>query len=644
MTMMFVPAAMRKVNVFLDARDVEHATVSLAQLGEVQLVTSREESWSEEKPHWSELTNAYQDVKNRCETLFAMLSIETPAMAPVGPQDIEHDAQGLENRLEQIEGKVNEWRQHKKENDDRIARLEHLITEMDMLRSVTLSVAELRNPRFLHWTVGTLPAENLQHLEVVLFRISVAIIPIRTNGERALVIAACPAEHADILDRSLESLYFQSLKIEQDLDKTPADLVPQLREDLANAQQTGRQLQPRYDALRAHWREHLSALWRKAANNLSIAQAITGLERRGNVFLISGWVPESDSHELIVRITGATDGRADIELVEPLRQTMRAVPTRLANPAPLRPFESLVATYGFPSYAELDPTPFVAFTFVAMYGMMFGDVGHGFMLVLLGLWIRRTTRGTGRALATVLAASGASGMIFGVLYGSVLGREDVFEGLWISPLTSIPELLLVSIIGGVVILNIGFLLNLIRCARLGRWTEFFFGQRGIAGIALYWALLGGGYCALRGTIPLFVWPIAAAIPAFVLLLREPLSRLVQKERPLIEGGIGAFGVQSFFELFERVVSFISNTLSFVRLGAFAVAHVGLMRVVFLLAADTGFFVHWLIVVVGTIIVVGLEGLIVGIQALRLEFYEFFGSFYQGNGRPFSSFRPTKAHS
>ena len=130
--------------------------------------------------------------------------------------------------------------------------------------------------------------------------------------------------------------------------------------------------------------------------------------------------------------------------------------------------------------------------------------------------------------------------------------------------------------------------------------------------------------------------IFLGIPVILFLLQEPLGQLVEGKKPKAEGGVGMFLVQGFFELFETMLSFFSNTISFVRIGAFAVSHAAMMEVVLMLGGitDGAGNPNWIIIVLGNIIVCGLEGLVVGIQVLRLEYYEMFSRFYTGSGREF----------
>lgn len=131
--------------------------------------------------------------------------------------------------------------------------------------------------------------------------------------------------------------------------------------------------------------------------------------------------------------------------------------------------------------------------------------------------------------------------------------------------------------------------------------------------------------------------IFLGIPILIFLFKEPLTNLVEKNHKKIEEGKVMFLVQGFFELFETMLSYFSNTLSYVRIGAFAVSHAAIMEVVLMLSGAQEGNPNWIVVVIGNIIVCGLEGMIVGIQVLRLEYYEMFSRFYKGTGREFKPF-------
>ena len=135
--------------------------------------------------------------------------------------------------------------------------------------------------------------------------------------------------------------------------------------------------------------------------------------------------------------------------------------------------------------------------------------------------------------------------------------------------------------------------------------------------------------------------IFLGIPVLLFVFKEPLGNLVEKRHKKMEGGKVMFFVQAFFELFETMLSYFSNTISYVRIGAFAVSHAAMMEVVLMLAGATnGGNPNWIVVVLGNIFVCAMEGLIVGIQVLRLEYYEMFSRFYKGSGREFKPYTGT----
>ena len=198
---------------------------------------------------------------------------------------------------------------------------------------------------------------------------------------------------------------------------------------------------------------------------------------------------------------------------------------------------------------------------------------------------------------------------------------------WLSPLEGIWTVLITAVAGGVVLLNIGFAMNLVNAWRSRDWPRLFLEKNGLVGIALYWTLIGGGLGVGFGKLPARVLLL---IPVLCVLLwiHEPLAHWIWHSPT---APMGEALVTGFFELFETVTGYASNSLSFIRLGAFAVAHEGLSGLV---VSYSGGRWGWVVMLLGTILVVGFEGVIVGIQALRLEYYEFFGRFFQGGGRPF----------
>jgi len=244
------------------------------------------------------------------------------------------------------------------------------------------------------------------------------------------------------------------------------------------------------------------------------------------------------------------------------------------------------------------------------------------------------------------------------LYGSIFGFEGQsidtylhfhFEPIWFSPIENILSILSIAIDAGIILLLGAFLLAIFNNIRSKDWAHLIFGHTGLAALALYISFLAllGAFLSSTALAPRIAVAISelplpfnfiALVFGVLVMFSGFFRNLVEGHRPLIEGkGIGGFlmfFVQSFMDIFETAISMLSNTLSFVRVGAFAVAHAGLSLAIFSLAGSEPNLKFWIVVLIGNIIIIGLEGLIVGIQTMRLHYYELFGKFFTGGGMRF----------
>ena len=287
-------------------------------------------------------------------------------------------------------------------------------------------------------------------------------------------------------------------------------------------------------------------------------------------------------------------------------------PQVLRNPAWARPFEIFARALGVPGSDELDPTPLLAVLVPLLFGYMFGDLGQGAVILLVGFWLRRRL-----PLAGLLAWGGASAMLFGLLHGSFFAREDVFPALWVSPLQDPIAVLMAPLVFAVALLSLGQLLAGLSARWRGEFRQWLRQDLGL--LLLYLGLIlflldGGAWLAVLG----FAWSLVGAM-------------LTHRNRL---GGLAALG-----HLAESGLQLLVNTLSFARVGAFAMAHASL-SVAISAMADAAAPWAWLpIMILGNLLVIGLEGLAVSIQTTRLVLFEFFSRFLRGNGRVF---RPLSA--
>lgn len=301
--------------------------------------------------------------------------------------------------------------------------------------------------------------------------------------------------------------------------------------------------------------------------------------------------------------------------------------------------------YGLPAHDEMDPTVFVALTYTFIFGAMFGDVGQGLCLFALGgliYWKKKM------ALAGIISIAGIFSTFFGFMFGSFFGFEGtIIKPIWLSPMHAMMKLPFLGQLNTVFIIAVAFGMGLILLAMvfqiINAWRRkdrenMLFSPNGVAGLIFYGFLVATIVLYMTGhkTPGNILMAIFLGVPIILFLLKEPLGQLISGKKAKVEEGVGMFLIQGFFELFETMLSFFSNTISFVRVGAFAVSHAAMMEVVLMLGGITDGVgtPNWAVIVIGNIIVCALEGLVVGIQVLRLEYYEMFSRFYRGSGREF----------
>lgn len=318
-------------------------------------------------------------------------------------------------------------------------------------------------------------------------------------------------------------------------------------------------------------------------------------------------------------------------------------PTLLRNGWFSKPFEMFITMYGLPAYGSFDPTFYFAITYSLLFGLMFGDLGQGLILVLGGVYLYRKK---GMVLGAVATRIGFSSMLFGTLFGSVFGNETLLlpllEPFGLPIHVASPDftmtLLISAVALGVVLILSSILINIFIKLKKRAYTQALFSQNGISGFVFYGFVMVGLALQMMLNINVFN-PLTIAMfvvfPLLCILLVEPLGHLMDKKNLAPHAGWGAYLVEGVFELIEVILSFITNTMSFLRVGGFVLSHAGMMIVVMTLNDMMGQY-GFVVMILGNALVIALEGLIVGIQTLRLEYYEMFSRYYEGGGKEFIS--------
>lgn len=350
-------------------------------------------------------------------------------------------------------------------------------------------------------------------------------------------------------------------------------------------------------------------------------------------FYLSGWVPESKVDDFKELEEKYDKTKVNINK----RSYSSKPPTKLKNNILFRPFEFLVNMYGAPNYNEIDPTPFFAITYLLLYGMMFGDLGQGLVFVLLSFYVDKINKTFGGLVRRI----GISSSIFGLMYGSFFGIETLIPTLLIKPFDNIMTVLIASVAFGVLLMVISYIIGIFnKVKKQNNIEEGIFGKEGLAGLMMMISfILIILNIVGKNPLPMPVAIVMLVLSIVMIIFKQPLARRIEGDYPLYDSSKGDYYVESSFSIVEALLSVFSNLVSFTRVGAFAINHVGLYMAFEVMAKLAGGgIIGIIILILGNILIIGLEGMIVFIQGLRLEFYEMFSKYYEGNGRKFRPIR------
>jgi V/A-type H+-transporting ATPase subunit I len=349
--------------------------------------------------------------------------------------------------------------------------------------------------------------------------------------------------------------------------------------------------------------------------------AVLGVRGHGALTSLSGWIPRRKADKLKADLEARFHGHYWLVVERANIAETATIPSLLRYPAWLTPFVPLVRSYGIPRYGEFDPTLPFAFTYLLLFGAMFGDIGHGAVIAALSALLFRRL---GKA-AWIGIAAGLTSMLFGLLYGSIFGYEDLIRPVWLSPLHNPVQVLTIAVAFGVGFITLTLLVNMRNRLVSGRIGPALFDSSGLAGLAFYIGAVGSiANLAGATTVAAPFWGLACTGLLAVAAFKWFETRAGFGERTLV----------ATIETLETGTNLFANTLSFIRVAAFSLNHVALALAVFALASGLDAVGHWLTIALGNVVIIVLEGGIVAIQALRLMYYEGFSRFFNGDGIPF----------
>ena len=508
-----------------------------------------------------------------------------------------------------------------------------------------IDFTEIEKCRYISPTFGRIPNESYEKLSKYSDDPFVLFFPCTEDENYHWGAYFAPNEHREDIDRIFSSLYFEKLDVPE-IAGTPEQYIQTLKKEQEALKAEQEKLE---NALETYWtseREKCMMYYSKLIELNSYYAIRRYVYKYHKNFILVGWIPADKEQSF----TAQLDNIKSIEytLSDGKEELKHSPPVILKNPPFMRLYEFYVKMYGLPCYNEVDPTPIVALTYTLFFGIMFGDMGQGLVVAIVGALMWKLKK---MEIGKILIPCGISGMIFGFLYGSVFGFEHLLdpihhmlfgtEGKLMEVMESETINLIIygSVAIGFVTIAITMLVNIWSSIRRHDMESALFGANGVAGFVFYMSLVAGLICTMFLNIPLMNTAYVIClivIPLILMFMREPLGKLAERKKNWKPQKWGEYFMQSFFELFEMCLSYVTNTMSFLRVGAYILVHAGMMLVVFTLADMVGGVVGYaLVVIIGNGIVMALEALLVAIQVLRLDYYEIFSRFYIGEGRQFS---------
>lgn len=597
-------------------------------------------------------TNPYKDMCARAAELAEPLKQNSGNSGEAALPDVSLD-EALDT-VSRISSDLEAWNKEKATLEQRVSALEESRARISPFTDLNYNLSAILHFKYIRFRFGRIPKDYFRKFtDYVYDTIDTVYYKCSEEGDYVWIVYFVPESISKKIDAIYASMHFERYLIPDEYEGTPLEAGEALEQQIAGMKQQIAELDKKQDACLEENRTAIlaaDARLSRYAKNFDVRKMASCTRNKNSTFyILCGWMVKEQAEAFREEIKNDPDVFLIVE--EDHENILSKPPTKLKNPRLFRPFEMFIRMYGLPSYEELDPTILIGLTYSFLFGFMFGDAGQGLCLLIGGFLLYRAKK---LNLAAIISCCGFFSTIFGFLFGSVFGFEDIIEPLWLRPADAMMDLpfigrlntvFVVAIAIGMGIILLTMILNIINSVREKDTEKILFDTNGAAGLVFYGSLVL--------TIVLFMTgrPLPAAavlavmfgLPLILMFFKEPLTAFLEKKaETAVPGGKAMFVIQGFFELFEVLLSYFSNTLSFVRVGAFAVSHAAMMEVVLMLAGAEAGDPNWIVVVLGNLFVCGMEGLIVGIQVLRLEYYELFSRFYRGSGREFKPYGNARA--
>lgn len=624
--MLDAPLQMKKVSLYMLDADAQQAAMTLAGMAVMHPFESPQAERELQELPAESYHGVYYDLHSRFGKIVGYLT--QPLADAVAVDGIVTLAQlrEMDDLLRNLWARISDLEERLRRQHEKMNAIRQLSNSLQKFASLDLDLSRLRRDgRFLQISVGTVPSVNRERLTRALTLAGFMTRSFFTaEGLDHVVVFGSSQQQEDVQD-VLDSADFRGLNVPDEFSGSPVELQIGLNHQIDDINQVidGINLE-----IAAELAEHRPELQRShdllllAKPYASLASVLHG---RGGLVYLQGWIPASRKEQVRQQLQRDLRFPCHVEFSDPAISEFEAVPSLLKKSWLLRPFQGLVKNFGIPGYREVDPSGLFALSYILMFGMMFGDIGHGAIIVCAALMLRRRYP----EITIVAVLAGISSVAFGFVYGSLFGYERVIEPLWMSPMQDPVRVLVLAVIWGAGFIIVANLLAIKNFIASGATDQALYSGKGLAGLLFY---LAACFAAYRG----FGVGGIGWIEYGLMLL--PLAIIMWMQWRQAEGALFERLLVVFIEGLEHVISNVSGTLSFLRVAAFSLNHIALATAVFAIAGMMDSFGHWMAVVLGNIFIIVLEGAIVAIQCLRLEYYEGFSRFFSGKGKAFEPLR------
>ncbi len=573
-----------------------------------------------------------------------------PRQKGVSPQAVLEDipANALDtakNLIDAIREKSEQLTAKKEELQALERRDLKLLREIAPFRGIPFPISRILDFHFIKFRFGRIALNYFDTFSKYVYdNLDTIFYESSRDTEYVWGVYFAPASTFVKVDAIFASMHFERIRISNELTGLPEESYKKVQASLASVRSQLTECSLKLSNIYYEHQKEINDLYRALkllSDHFDIRKKAACTRAHAEVFyILCGWMEASDVRRLSREIEN--DSQVDILVEERYESPTASTPTKLRNRGVFRPFQMFVQMYGLPAYNELDPTKFVALTYAFMFGIMFGDVGQGACLVIGGFLLYYFKH---MNIAGIISFCGLFSVFFGFMYGSLFGFEHVIPTLWMKPMESenMMTTLILAVCFGVILIIAAMVIQMVNSLRQKNIGAALVGTNGLTGLIFYLIVI---YIVVTKLLPamgptrfMALLTVLIILCLFAIAFAEPLKAKINKKRFKLHEGPVMFVTEAVFELLEVLLSYMTNSISFIRVGAFALSHAGMMSVVMMLSdiETTATPVGIIIVIFGNILISALEGLIVGIQVLRLEYYEMFSRFYSGTGREFKPY-------